>query len=218
MSRFGKWLKGMRHRQGLTQDELARRCGISASYVSRLEHESDRTKNGDPCQPSPKVVEAMAAALRVPVEEARLAAGYSAAEPPTDFGRWLQDRRITRGLTQEELARTCEVTGAYVSLLEQGADKCAHPSVEIVDRLARALGADCEEARAAAGFRPPEAVPLPTHEAELLRRFRELPLSVQMDVEAEVEALHRRHARAQNASRGETALFDPMPLRGPARV
>ena len=200
---FGEWLKGMRLARGITQKELAKACGITNSYVSRLEHGLDRDKHGDPLPPSPAVVEAIARGLEVPPEAARAAAGYSPSPAPYPFGTWLRAARLKSGLSQEELAKLCGVTGAYVSLLEQGeADaegvvRDIHPSPEVVDAMARALGVPYEEARAAAGYGPPEVFPLAKHEQELMKKFRALPLCTQLDLEVEVDALYQRSLKGE---------------------
>ena len=195
MASFGQWLRGVRRARGLTQGKLARSCGVTKSYVSRLEHELDHTRDGDPVRPSPEVLDRMARALGVPEQVAREAAGHAPAPHRSLFGEWLLWARLGRGLTQEELAGLCDLSAAYVSLLERGGDggRERHPSPAVVDRLARALGAAYEEARGAAGYGPPEAVALAVHERELVEKFRALPAYVQLDVEAEIEALHRRH-------------------------
>lgn len=201
---FGKWLKEARRCRGLTQAALASACDVSDTYISRLENEHDRTKRGDPVRPALEIVDGLAGALGVSIEEARLVAGYAPAPPLVGFGVWLRDERLKRGMTQEELAELCGVTAAYISLLEhevEGRERGAgyRASAGVIDKLARAIGVSYEEARAAAGYGPPEMIPLAAHEADLLKEFRALPLSVQLDVEAEVEALYRRHSKAKES-------------------
>jgi transcriptional regulator with XRE-family HTH domain len=53
------------------------------------------------------------------------------------FGERLREVRLSRGMTQAELARQALVSAAYVGRLEGGG---AAPGIDLVDRLARALG------------------------------------------------------------------------------
>lgn len=86
MQTFGQWLRNKRKDASLTQGQLARKSGISTSYVSTLERGQRHTvTNADPL-PKPDIVEAIAKALTVPVDEARLAAGYAASEDNDPHG------------------------------------------------------------------------------------------------------------------------------------
>jgi transcriptional regulator with XRE-family HTH domain len=53
------------------------------------------------------------------------------------FASRLRELRLSRGLTQAELARQAHVTVSYIWRLETGG---AAPGIDLVDRLARALG------------------------------------------------------------------------------
>jgi transcriptional regulator with XRE-family HTH domain len=77
MQYFARWLHEARTRSGLTQEELGESCGVTGSYISRLEHERDHTSSGAPCVPPAQLVDRMAEALGVSPAEARLAAGYA---------------------------------------------------------------------------------------------------------------------------------------------
>lgn len=81
MTDFGKWLRDSRKRAGLTQGELGKRAKISTSYVSTLERGERHHLTNAPPQPAPDVVEAIGEALGVPIDEARLAAGYAPKNP-----------------------------------------------------------------------------------------------------------------------------------------
>ncbi|HEX8137948.1 MAG TPA: helix-turn-helix transcriptional regulator [Pyrinomonadaceae bacterium] len=201
---FGKWLKEVRQKRGVTQKALAHACGVSNTYISRLEHELNHTKHGVPTRPALEIVDAIARSLDVSREEARVNAGYSASTPQHGFGQWLLEARIRRGLSQEKLAELCDVTAAYISLLEhEGKSKQAspvHASVAVVDKIARALEVPYEEARLAAGYVPPEMVVLATHELDIVRELRALPVGVQLDVEAEIEALYQRYTKVKELS------------------
>lgn len=56
--------------------------------------------------------------------------------------RNLRRLRVAKGLAQESLAVDADVDRTYVSRLERGLE---NPSVAILDRLAKALGADIQE-------------------------------------------------------------------------
>lgn len=53
------------------------------------------------------------------------------------FGARLRELRLSRGLTQAQLAATAEVTTSYIGRLEGGG---AAPGIDLLDRLAKALG------------------------------------------------------------------------------
>lgn len=53
------------------------------------------------------------------------------------FAARLRELRVSRGLTQAELAREARVTAAYIWRLESGGTA---PGIDLVDRLAKALG------------------------------------------------------------------------------
>ncbi|WP_406494534.1 helix-turn-helix domain-containing protein [Streptomyces sp. NBC_00846] len=59
--------------------------------------------------------------------------------PP--IGNAIQARRTALGLSQSELAQLARTTQAQVSRIERGA---ITPTLPILERLARALGADLE--------------------------------------------------------------------------
>ena len=54
----------------------------------------------------------------------------------TAFGRNLRDLRLTRRLSQEELAFRAQIDRTYMSSIERGQ---ANPTLVVLDRLARAL-------------------------------------------------------------------------------
>lgn len=75
------------------------------------------------------------------------------------FGSWLKNKRTAIRLSGAELERLSGVSRQYISNLErelvyERTQNPVQPSVEIVDKLARALGADPDEARLAAGYAP----------------------------------------------------------------
>ena len=78
---FGRRLARWRKTAGLTQGELARRVGVTPTYISNLEREAGPAGAGEKLRPMIEVVDAIAAALDLPPAEVRCAAGY---DPPAD--------------------------------------------------------------------------------------------------------------------------------------
>jgi transcriptional regulator with XRE-family HTH domain len=160
MRRFGKWLRETRIKRGMTQAHLAQSSGVTGSYISHLEHGDFPTREGSPSRPAVAIVDAIADALGVSREEARLAATYASPDqvPQITFGQWLRKARRTRGMSQITLAKNIGVTGSFISLLEIGAltkqGLPIRPALHSVDAIARTLGTSCEEARLAAGYAP----------------------------------------------------------------
>jgi transcriptional regulator with XRE-family HTH domain len=62
---------------------------------------------------------------------------------PRRLGRMLRDKRETKGMSQMELAKVARVGRTYIVKLESG-DK-RNPSLEILKRLAKALGVPVTE-------------------------------------------------------------------------
>lgn len=59
------------------------------------------------------------------------------AEIVRRFGVRLRELRLAQGMTQAQLAESSEVTTTYIGRLESGG---AAPGIDLVERLARALG------------------------------------------------------------------------------
>lgn len=76
---FGSWLKAIRKQKGFTQEGLAKAANnvCTGAYISSLERQQDIGKRGQPTTPSKEIVDALAEALGVPKDQARLAAGYA---------------------------------------------------------------------------------------------------------------------------------------------
>ena len=80
---WGDYLKRSREAAGLTQRELARKSGVG--YGSISQYETNFTGSGtSPIRPGEDVVEKLARALGVPLNEARKKAGYSPIETAQD--------------------------------------------------------------------------------------------------------------------------------------
>jgi transcriptional regulator with XRE-family HTH domain len=70
MKTFGDWLRDQRKALGLKQDDVAKRAGISVSYVSTLERNQPNTTTGKEIRPEPEIIEALAKAVQGDVSEA----------------------------------------------------------------------------------------------------------------------------------------------------
>jgi|GEM_PF-2776640 len=79
IKKFGQYVTRIRKKAGLTQEELARRVGLSTFYIDNLERGIDPTGKSKMLQPPCEVVDNIAKALGWNLFEARGAAGY---EPP----------------------------------------------------------------------------------------------------------------------------------------
>jgi transcriptional regulator with XRE-family HTH domain len=80
---FGTWLRQKRKDKGLTQLELAEMVGVSLPYISKLERDQRHNESNVPPKPTATVVDRIAKAVGVTVQEARdRAYGGTAAELP----------------------------------------------------------------------------------------------------------------------------------------
>lgn len=95
---------------------------------------------------------------RVPIRQSGLVARFAAR---------LREVRLSRGMTQADLARAAQVSPAYVSRLESGA---VAPGIDLVERVAAALGASAASLLPDAG----PADPLPALRDQAVRMLGEL--------------------------------------------
>ena len=100
---FGEYLKRIRAAGGLSIPELARRSGVSAPYISRIE-------SGWRSTPKPAIIEKLALALRVPADEMLRKAGYGslAASIAGQDPRARVFLRASADLTQAQLDEILE--------------------------------------------------------------------------------------------------------------
>ena len=84
---FGEWLRKNLNDRGISNAEFARRVDVSGTYIGNLvrDYSPNMTSARAP-RPSEAVVAAMAKALEVPLNEARLAAGYAPIGEETNEG------------------------------------------------------------------------------------------------------------------------------------
>jgi transcriptional regulator with XRE-family HTH domain len=96
-----------------------------------------------------------------------------------NFSEWLKEQRDKASLTQGELSDRTEglVSVSMISSIESGTRRA---SLTTVNRLARALGANRDEARIAAGFAPEQPLERdkPQTVSELLSRLDELGVGI----------------------------------------
>ena len=110
------------------------------------------------------------------------------------FASRLRELRLSRGLTQAELARQAHVTVSYIWRLETGG---AAPGIDLVDRLARALGTSPTDLLPATA--PADALPILRQQAEKLLETilqtadRETLLMLNPMLACVAESLARRH-------------------------
>jgi transcriptional regulator with XRE-family HTH domain len=95
------------------------------------------------------------------------------------FGKWLLETRKKAGLTQEQLAERSGLSPSYISALERQepntrAGEPRMPRPESVNRIARALNASSDEARAAAGYAPLIIPPFPKKPKNLAEFLEQL--------------------------------------------
>ncbi len=100
--RFGEWLYSKRRELRLTQGELARRAGISTSYVSTLERGQPHALTNASPQPAPDVVEAIAKVLGEDIDAVRVLAGYAPNNDNSTFIDITKD--ITMVLKQSDVS------------------------------------------------------------------------------------------------------------------
>lgn len=121
---FGEWLRIKVNASRMSNAEFARRTGVSATYVGNLLRDySPNMRSARAPRPSEPVIERMAIALGVPLNEARQAAGYSTLGGDDEDGLFAgfndlpadrkqlarrQIRAIIDSLADDDLAETTE--------------------------------------------------------------------------------------------------------------
>lgn len=78
---FGDWLREKRVQKHLRQADVARRAGVSVSYISTIERNARHSTSNARLQPQRDAVIAIANALGEDVTEALMIAGYAPEEP-----------------------------------------------------------------------------------------------------------------------------------------
>lgn len=117
---FGEWLKAQLYEKRLSGAELARRAGLSSTHISNLVRNfSPNTKDGT-AKPSVKAVDAIAKALGVNPDEARLAAGYAPLQPPDDYfdvgrGVGIRFRKDINDMSPEERQKVIDLVETLIA-------------------------------------------------------------------------------------------------------
>lgn len=88
---FGEFLTRHREKLGLTQVEVARRVGLSHSYIMNLEQGKDLTGKSKKLKPPVEVVDQIAKALNLPVNKVRRIAGHETAGKDKNSANEIQD-------------------------------------------------------------------------------------------------------------------------------
>jgi transcriptional regulator with XRE-family HTH domain len=90
----------------------------------------------------------------------------SKANGAAALGEWVRDRRLAANVNQRDLAARAGISRSYLCDIERG--RGGQPSLNCLDRLATALGAERTEILAASG------ILAPTRDAKRDRRVNEL--------------------------------------------
>lgn len=103
---FGQWVRLKREEKGLTQMDVARRAGVSMSYISTIERGERHRITGAPSAPSRDIIINIAKALGADEAEALMRAGYTPEDPKAIDIMQRDDIRIalfTGSIPPEEL-------------------------------------------------------------------------------------------------------------------
>lgn len=124
VSTFGEWLKKHRVNAGLSLRALERKIDniCSFAFLDQLERDI-RGKKGQPVKPDIAIVDALAKAFQVSIDEARLAAGYAPAKP------------FTKPATIEELADALNALGLPVPQAPFPLDPDGEGFREMIERM-----------------------------------------------------------------------------------
>ena len=126
---FGKRLKNKRQELGLTQEELAEKADLDATYVGSIERGERNVSLGN--------IIALAHALMISPNELIPGEHHRKKEQTkVAFGKCLKSKREERGLTQEELAEKAGLNSIFIECCERGEGTI---SFENIIALAQAL-------------------------------------------------------------------------------
>ena len=162
---FGNKLKALRLSLGLTQEELAARCGMKKQNISRYEN-SER-------EPNIRTAKVLAAALGVSLEDLVRGAVVSASVPPAGFREIDPIYDALNGKGQKELCRY----GRYLGTQEE---------YRVSDKLI-SFGPPIPHffTAAAAGY----AAPIEGQDYELVEREAETPVEADFCIEIEGDSM-----------------------------
>jgi transcriptional regulator with XRE-family HTH domain len=80
---FGVWIREHRKKVKMTQLDVAKRCGLSYSYISTLERNQPHSLTGKPILPTRDKVALIAKAVNGDADEALALCGYASSVPQT---------------------------------------------------------------------------------------------------------------------------------------
>ncbi|MBN2240876.1 MAG: helix-turn-helix domain-containing protein [Dehalococcoidales bacterium] len=190
--KFGKRIKELRLKAGLSQRVVADAAGISFTYLSKIE-------NGVMPPPGEEVIVKLAEVLSGDKDELLTLAGKVPSDIVSqilnnpdilksirkgrinknaessfyiygEFGKKLRELREKAGLSQSELAEKTGVSFTYLSKIENGVKPA--PSQKVIIKLAEVLEADTDTLLTAAGKVPVDIVSR-LNNKETLRALRE---------------------------------------------
>ena len=92
---------------------------------------------------------------------------------PSDFGRFLKERRKSAHLTQDELAAAINKSGQYISNIEKGKNN-APPNPSDIEALIKKLGLSNDEAYLFKAKASADRGRLPNAQMEYLMKHRKL--------------------------------------------
>ncbi|WP_422446541.1 helix-turn-helix domain-containing protein [Thermoanaerobacterium sp. DL9XJH110] len=124
----GKLIRDFRRKRNLSLQELARRAGLSVSYLSEIE----RGKK----QPSLETIDKLATALNIS-REGFFERPDAPAPRPVALGDKISLLRREKKMTLAQLAEKAGISGAYLCHIETGR---AMPSLSTLKSIAAALG------------------------------------------------------------------------------
>jgi transcriptional regulator with XRE-family HTH domain len=153
VQKFGKKLRQLRKARDLSLRELARKAGVSFTYLSKLE-------SGQLPPPSESAVARLAGALSTDRDELLQLSGRVPADiagmvknrARQEFGLKLKELRKRAGLTQQELAEKVGISATYLSKIENGI--MPPPTRGVIIRLAEVVRTNKNELLNLAGKNP----------------------------------------------------------------
>ncbi len=124
-----------------------------------------------------------------------------------NFGKWLQEARLERDFTQEQVATAVGYSSGYVSTLERSVVVSkkgvpVRPDIDFVDKVAKFLGRPIAEARLAAGYAPDDKTPgkQDVQTLRVIEYYESLPPDRQNDAIRFLEMMARQYAQQPEVS------------------
>ena len=121
-------------------------------------------------------------------------------EQTKQLTRILKQRREEEGLSNNEVARRAGVDAGTVWRIEQG--MIASPKAESLQAIGEVLGIPASDLFATVGWMPEGE--LPTIRPYLRSKYRDLPAEAVAEIEAEFDAIARKHGVSFDPAEGPT--------------